>query len=110
MPEFVPVLPVAELPQEGFKAAEVNGRSLLIGRLQGQLFAWIDRCPHAGAPLRIGKRTGTELKCAWHGWVFDLLSGQSIPDGTEFHLTKIPVKIEGDSVYVEPPPAPQTLP
>ena len=108
MPEFVPVLPAEELPDEGIKAVDVNGRSILVGRLQGQLVAWIDRCPHAGAPLRIGKRTGTELKCAWHGWVFDLVSGQSIPEDPAFHLTQIPIKLEGGQVLIEPPPAPPT--
>ncbi len=100
MSEFVPVLKEEELPTEGFKAVELNGRSILVGRLQGQLFAWMDRCPHAGAPLRIGTRTGTELKCNRHGWVFDLLSGQSIPDDGTFHLTQISVKIEGAQVFV----------
>ena len=103
MPEFVPVLGVEALPEEGFRAVEVNGRSVLIGRLQHQLFAWLDRCPHAGAPLRIGKRTGSELKCAWHGWTFDLLTGQSIPDTPEFQLSPIPVKIEGSHVLIVPP-------
>lgn len=100
MPDFVPVLSLEELPDEGFKAVELNGKSYLIGRVQDQLFAWVDRCPHAGAPLRIGKRQGEELKCAWHGWTFNLLSGQSIPDNPAFHLTQILVKVEGSQVLI----------
>ena len=96
---FVPVLRLEELPQDGFKAVEVEGRSILVGRMGNQLFAWLDRCPHAGAPLRIGKRRGEELTCAWHGWTFNLLTGGAVPDPA-FHLTSIPVKIDGSQVFV----------
>ena len=99
MPDFVPVLSVQELPEQGFKAVQVQGRSILVGRLNHQLFAWVDRCPHAGAPLRIGKLRGEELTCAWHGWTFNLLTGQAVPDPA-FQLTSVPVKIDGSQVFV----------
>ena len=96
---FVAVLALQDLPQEGFTAVVVEGRSILVGRLQNQLFAYVDRCPHAGAPLRIGKRRGEELTCAWHGWTFNLLTGNAVPDPA-FQLTRLPVKIEGERVLV----------
>lgn len=100
MPEFLPVLSFHELPEHGFKAIEVQGRSVLVGRIQNQLFACIDRCPHAGAPLRIGRLRGEELTCAWHGWTFNLLTGQSVPDHPAFRLSQLPVKLEGSQVLV----------
>ena len=103
MPEYVPVLSLQELPPQGFKAVDVNGRSVLIGRAQNQLFACLDRCPHAAAPLRIGTLRGTELKCQRHGWIFDVLTGESIPDDPACHLTQIPVRVEGSQVLILPP-------
>lgn len=100
MSGFIPVLDLADLPAAGFTAVEAEGRAILVGRLNNQLFAYVDRCPHAGAPLRIGKLRGTELTCAWHGWTFDLLSGCSVPDHDAFHLTQLPVKIEDSKVLV----------
>jgi len=100
MPAFQPVMSVEELPQEGLKAVEADGKSYLVGRIQGQLVACLDRCPHAGKPLKIGKVRGEEIKCAWHGWTFNLLSGQSIPGNPAFQLTQIPVKIDGSQVYI----------
>jgi len=99
MPAFVPVLALQDLPQEGFKPVEVNGRAILVGRVRGEVFACLDRCPHAGAPLRIGKLRGMELTCAWHGWTFDVMTGKFIPEPA-FCLTQFPVKIEGSSVLV----------
>ena len=99
MSAFVPVLALQDLPEQGFKAVQVDNRSVLVGRLQGRLFAYVDRCPHAGAPLRIGKLRGEELTCAWHGWTFNLLTGSAVPDPA-FQLTKVPVKIEDAQVLV----------
>ncbi len=100
--EFMPVLKVCDLPAEGFKAVEIQDRSILIGRLHHQLFAWVDRCPHAGSPLRIGRRQGEELTCARHGWIFNLVTGASIPTGDPaFALCAVPVKIEQDQVWVD---------
>ena len=59
MPE-IPVLDISELPQQGFKPIEVDGYSVLVGRIGDCLFACLDRCPHAGVPLRIGKLRGEE--------------------------------------------------
>jgi nitrite reductase/ring-hydroxylating ferredoxin subunit len=100
MAEFIPALALDQLPSQGFKAVEVAGKPLLIGRAGGQLFACLDRCPHAAAPLRIGKLRGEELQCAWHGWTFNVLSGQPVPGDPSFTLTTVPAKIENGQVLV----------
>lgn len=102
---FIKVFSTQELPQEGFKALETAGKALLVGRIQGSLFACLDRCPHSGAPLRIGKRHGEELTCAWHGWVFNLVTGDVVPQHPKLKLTQFAVKIDGDSVLVDLPEA-----
>jgi nitrite reductase (NADH) small subunit len=101
MSEFVPVLSLEELPEHGVIAVDVQGRSILVGRIQNHLIAWIDRCPHAGAPLRIGKLRGEELTCAWHGWTFNLITGESVPNHSAFCLTRVPIKVDGVQVLIE---------
>ena len=101
MAAWHPAIALSELPAQGFKGVEVAGQALLIGRMQGRPFAWRDRCPHAGAPLRVGKLRGEELQCPRHGWMFNLATGCSIPDDPAFHLSAVPVKIEGAEVFVE---------
>jgi phenylpropionate dioxygenase-like ring-hydroxylating dioxygenase large terminal subunit len=50
---------------------------LLIGRDQrGRVFALRDSCPHRGMPLSCGKFAGDEVECNYHGWLFDVHSGQ----------------------------------
>lgn len=38
---------------------------------QGQPGALLDRCPHRGVPLSLGKVRQGELSCPYHGWRFD---------------------------------------
>ncbi len=61
--------------------------------VNGEYFALLNRCPHAGAPLEKAacvarltskepgvyerSRVGELLRCAWHGWEFDMRNGQS---------------------------------
>jgi nitrite reductase (NADH) small subunit len=66
-----------------------------IFNIRGQLWALNNYCPHAGAPVCLGKVTGTAesegpgtemrwkregevLRCPWHGWEFDIANGESI--------------------------------
>ena len=100
MPEFLPVVPVSQLPAQGFKAVEVCGKAILIGQVNGQFFACLDRCPHAAAALRVGKLRGEELQCTRHGWIFNVLTGQSVPNDPAFCLTILPVKVEHDQLLV----------
>jgi nitrite reductase/ring-hydroxylating ferredoxin subunit len=67
------------------------------------MFAWLDKCPHAGTPLRIGKRRGEELTCMRHGWIFNLLSGQAVPDAPGCGLIKVEFQIDGSQVFVRLP-------
>lgn len=39
-------------------------------------------CPHAGGPLGKGMTRGCVVTCPWHGWQFDVTSGQhQLSDG-----------------------------
>lgn len=55
---------------------QLFGKGVIFVRDRGKIFALDDRCPHRGTPLRFGNRDfpGT-LTCAYHGWCFDLTSG-----------------------------------
>jgi len=101
--EYVHVLALHELPEQGFKPVDVNGTSILVGRINGQPFAFLDRCPHAGAPLRFGKLRGGELTCTRHGWTFDVSTGEALPSHPAYRLVQCPIKIDGTSVLIIPP-------
>ncbi len=43
---------------------------------QGAVHVLENRCPHRGIELHKGKIQGTDLACAYHGWVFDGDTGE----------------------------------
>jgi 3-phenylpropionate/trans-cinnamate dioxygenase ferredoxin subunit len=72
---------------------EVEGREVGIFNIDGEFFAVRNRCPHLGGPLCRGEVLGLVhssgpgdvqfdaskrlLTCPWHGWEFDIETGQS---------------------------------
>ena len=43
---------------------------------QGKPFAMRDACPHRGMPLSFGRLEDGNVECSYHGWQFDVHSGQ----------------------------------
>lgn len=66
------------------------GEDIAVVRDNGKAYALANRCPHRGVPLTYGNKQfpGT-LSCVYHGWTFDLESGDLcavITDGPESRL------------------------
>ena len=48
-----------------------------------------------------GRLTGTRLACPWHGWMFDLRSGECLMPSRGGRVDTYPVTIENGDVWVE---------
>lgn len=46
------------------------GEPWVLVRLDGELRAFVDRCPHRLAPLSVGRVCDGALQCGYHGWTF----------------------------------------
>ncbi len=109
------VAKVDELPPGGRKLVEIDGKSVGVFNVKGQFVAVLNVCPHELAPVCLGRvggttlpsapgeytwgREGEILACPWHGWEFDLLSGECLTD--KRRLRRYPVYVEDALVYVE---------
>jgi len=71
-------------------------------RVEDNFYALDGVCPHAGGPLGEGTLNGCVVTCPWHGWQFDVSTGQHSLNADIVHAS-FPVKIENDDVYVEIP-------
>lgn len=88
-----------ELDDHGRLIAEVEGREIGVFRVDDELFALGNRCPHQGGPVCMGRigpawrgyldkrgypkvKVDTEMAiaCPWHGTEFDLRSGKCLAD------------------------------
>jgi nitrite reductase/ring-hydroxylating ferredoxin subunit len=118
------VAPLAEVPPGSRKLVQVKGRDVALFNVKGELFAILDRCPHAGASRLTGlmsatgpgqyehSRDGEILRCPWHGWEFDLRTGKSCAEPNKLWIKNFEVGLaapdelaEGDTVVA----APETL-
>ncbi len=94
-----------ELPNGRVKTVTVGTTSLALVHFDEQYSAMDNRCPHQGGPLGEGSiETGVDgkcwLRCPWHGWDFDPLTGEP-PGGHEDSGQKLyPVEVRDDGVYV----------
>ena len=55
-----------------------NGTELALYNVGGEFFAMENFCPHKGAPLADGQLCGHTVECDWHGWRFDVRTGQCL--------------------------------
>lgn len=64
-------LPSARLGRSPVKARVLELDLVLFRDGEGRPGALLDRCPHRGAPLSLGRRKDGALACRYHGWRFD---------------------------------------
>lgn len=78
---------------------DVNGTDVAIFESEDAYFAVENTCPHQGGPLGEGKVEDNCVYCPWHGWQFDLESGEHV-HGKETAET-YDVTVENESIYLE---------
>ena len=109
MPRHVVAI-VGEIPPGGRKLITVRGRPIAIFNLEGEYYGLLNRCPHQGGPMCEGvitglreapqpgqyvySRKGEILRCPWHGWEFDIRTGQSYCDPERIRTRAYPVEVQ----------------
>ena len=67
-----------QVPEGTAREFEISGRRVAVFAIEGSFYALDSRCPHRGGPLAEGLIEGRTVTCPWHGWTFDLQSGQRL--------------------------------
>ncbi|WP_145368483.1 Rieske (2Fe-2S) protein [Maioricimonas rarisocia] len=102
MPTRHPVASISDIPPGSSREVVAGDRVLAIFNVSGEFHALDGICPHAGGPLGDGTLSGGVVTCPWHGWQFDVTTGQHcLSPG--ICQTRYPVSVEGDQVVVELP-------
>lgn len=101
MAEYKQAAKIGEVPAGEGRVVEVNGASIALFNVDGMFYAMDNTCLHRGGPLGEGSLEGTEVTCPWHGWTYDVKTGQCISAGAGGGVKSYAVKVEGESVLVE---------
>jgi thiamine pyrophosphate-dependent acetolactate synthase large subunit-like protein/nitrite reductase/ring-hydroxylating ferredoxin subunit len=103
---WVKVADLDDLPDSRVRTATAGSRTIALTRCGGRYGALDNRCPHQGGPLGEGSIEGGMLRCPWHGYDYDPLTGQP-PAGFTDAPRSYPVEVRDDGIYVcVPAPAP----
>ncbi|MFB6177144.1 MAG: thiamine pyrophosphate-binding protein, partial [Halobaculum sp.] len=92
-----------ELPEGRVTTATCGGTTVAVTHYDGQYAAIDNSCPHQGGPLGEGSIENGLLRCPWHGWDFDPLTGQSPGDHDDCTLV-YETEVREDGIYVGFPP------
>ena len=90
-----------EMPADGLRLVEAQGRRVVIARVGDAVYACDDVCAHRGGPLSQGKLSGHRLACPWHGWMYDVRTGQCVFPGRGAGVATYPVRVEHGDVWLE---------
>lgn len=101
-PIFVEVGAYDDLPEGKMKAVDVDGRSVLILKLDGEPYAFVNICPSAGArlPLDGARLTGSVIVCPWHNCAYDARSGKRVDDEPGPALAVVPIAVIDGALQV----------
>lgn len=95
-----PVGRADEIPAGVATVVDVDGEAVALVRAEdGTFYALSNVCPHSGGPLGDGKVEDDSVYCPWHGYQFDLRTGdhaQGLPMSAETYE----VVVEDGTVYV----------
>ncbi|UTW12897.1 Rieske (2Fe-2S) protein [Marinobacterium rhizophilum] len=97
------------------KIVQLDRFSVGVFNVDGEFHALLNVCPHKGAALCEGPVCGTTaatdgrdftyckdkalVRCAWHGWEFDIKSGEFLVDPS-IKAKTFAVSVEGEDVVV----------
>lgn len=92
-------LPLAQLSAEGVTSVEIDGVDVLLAQPNGKLVCYRNVCAHMAMPLDAGEVQNGVLTCPWHGFQYDLESGECLT-APEVQLEPVPVRVRAGIVEV----------
>ena len=95
---WVKVLGPDELPEGRVTTVTCGHQTLCLTHYQGKYGALSNKCPHQGGPLGEGSIENGLLRCPWHGWDYDPLTGKA--PGFDDTVPGYDVEEREDGVYV----------
>ena len=108
------------VPEGGRLVVDIGDKTIGIFRVDGNLYAWENRCAHQGGPVCQGKiiprvteviepggesrgfafdESHLHIVCPWHGFEYDIRTGVH-PGRPAAKLIRVAVEEAADGIYV----------
>lgn len=92
---------VSELEEKKPLRLAEGEHDILLVLIEGKVMAFRNQCPHMSMPLHEGQIEGSVITCPWHGFQFDLSTGEGVTV-PHIQLEPFPVRIEEHRVWIRP--------
>jgi nitrite reductase/ring-hydroxylating ferredoxin subunit len=99
VPDWQRIAAVSDLPPGECGEYVAGDRIVALFNVEGTFYALDGICPHQGGPLGKGSLSGCIVTCPWHGFQFDVTTGQHQTSRSLVH-PRFPVKVEDGGVWV----------
>jgi nitrite reductase/ring-hydroxylating ferredoxin subunit len=96
----IAVCDVAALPPGERLLIEVDDAEVCLLNVDGDRFALGATCAHRGGPICKGKRSDGTIACPWHGWEYDIATGEHL-GAAEASLPAYHPTAEDGTVYLD---------
>jgi nitrite reductase (NADH) small subunit len=93
----------AEIHEGRGSVAMAEGTPVALFRVQGRCHAIANACPHKGGPLGEGELEGHVVTCPWHGWTWDVRTGENVRQPRLKGVPCFAVTEENGEVFIELP-------
>ncbi len=98
--QFVPVLPMAELPDNKPVRVDASGQPVMLVRRGEEVYAIGAVCSHYGAPLEEGRLKNGSIECPWHQSRFCLADGRVDAGPATAPVPAYEVRIKNNQIEV----------
>lgn len=100
---FVRVAALREVPEGEVVGVEAQGVRVCLANVDGEVYAFQDRCSHRDFPLSNGELDTDEcsVSCEWHGARFDIRTGAPLCLPATRPIPVYACRVENDEVYVD---------
>ena len=89
---WYPITTAAELKRKKRQVVTILSKNLVLFYERGGFYALLDKCPHRGVPLSMGRMEFPgHISCIFHGWTFDVKTGDlvaALTDGPTSPVTR----------------------
>src|SRR5689334_15985543 len=110
-PDLGKGIPIGDVPRGGTLVGHANGETVVLVRVEDDVFAISPHCTHYHGPLAQGLVLGDTLRCPWHHACFDLRTGEATRAPALDPLACWRVEIRDGVAYArEKQPSPQPRP
>lgn len=97
---WIDVSAVDAVPEDDVIGIDLEGKSLALYKVEGEVFATDNICSHGNARLCDGFLDGHEIECPLHQGKFDVRNGKAMCAPLTEDIKSYPVRIEGSRVFV----------